>query len=144
MSQPHAGRLLAVIALIGMIGAIVAGWFAIGSPAHQRELSLDQRRVVDLHYLATTISEYWNVHKSLPPNLDKIDRSPEQRKFHMDPETGQPYKCFVTGTNGYRLCAKFSAATEFNDPPTFDFTPRAINIRWSHPAGRYCFDLAAK
>ncbi|MEO7148982.1 MAG: hypothetical protein ABIY40_03475 [Rhodanobacteraceae bacterium] len=49
MSQPHAGRLLAVIALIGMIGAIVAGWFAIGSPAHQRELSLDQRRVVDLH-----------------------------------------------------------------------------------------------
>lgn len=64
-------RLLLAATIVVMLGAIVAGLYVLGSPGHQRDLRLDQRRVDDLAVLSRAIDGYAKLHTTLPADLDR-------------------------------------------------------------------------
>jgi len=98
------GWWLAVAATIAMLAVTGAGLWILGTPAHQRALRLDARRVQDLRMLSSNISIYWKIHKSLPPDLEHLDASPQRLR---DPQSGIPYEYAITGDTDFRLCAHF-------------------------------------
>ena len=136
MMPRHGVRLLAIVASLGMAAAIVAGLGVLGSPMHQRALQLDARRVSNLNLIAMQVGGYWSLHKSLPPDLASLKLA---QPMSSDPVSGAQFEYTTTGNDTYRLCANFDAASESDGTPLASYTGR-----WSHPAGRHCFDLGTK
>lgn len=134
-------RWLIVAASAVMLGAVVAGMCVLGPPSHQRELRLDQRRVANLATLSASINFYWTEHKSLPADLATIDSA---HRFTRDPVSGAPYDYAVTGSDGYRLCAVFAAASESDGVPAFAVAVPPVPSGWDHPAGKHCFNRSMK
>jgi hypothetical protein len=126
-------RLLIAAASIAMLAAVVAGMWAMGSPAHQRAVRLDDRRVMDLARLSNRIDSYWTQHKQLPAELHALDAA---NTFDNDPVSGT-YTYAPHGEAAYQLCAVFDAASEADDTSRYG-TPYQRDD-WTHPAGRYCF-----
>lgn len=136
-------RLLLAAAIVVMLGAIVAGLYVLGSPGHQRDLRLDQRRVDDLAVLSRAIDGYAKLHTTLPADLRTLDLGPDATRFTEDPVTAAAYGYAVTGTRNYRLCATFAAATPPVEVTGFGAMPTLDGVRRPHPAGPHCFDLVA-
>lgn len=134
-------RWLAVAVSIGMAAAVIAGLLVVGSPAHQRTLRLDARRVSDLSLISLQITNYWSQHKSLPADLMTINAG---RGHASDPVSGAAYGYMVTGPETYRLCADFDAASESEERGRMGYIPPSQEQRWQHPAGKRCFDMNGK
>ncbi len=142
MSARGPGWWLAVVAAAAMALVVAAGLWVLGTPAHQRALRLDARRVQDLRQVSTYIGMYWQQHKALPPALGDLDGNASTLR---DPLTQAPYGYAVTGTTGYRLCATFQQATPSDeDQRTAWIHPGGVDAHWRHPAGRHCFDRSVK
>lgn len=142
MSGPGAGRTMAIVASVAMLGAVAAGMGVLGTPAHQRQLKLDDQRVSDLSVIANTVHRYRLVHHTLPGALSAL---PLQERGSNDPVTGEPYAYNKLGDDAYTLCAHFDAAdpwrpAEYAAPRLYAPTAPA----WKHPAGPYCFHFAAE
>lgn len=138
MSARRPGRMLAIAASVAMAAAVVAGLWMMGSPAHQRALRLDARRVTNLRTLTISIQRYWRVHQALPADLAAVD---PKRMSSADPLTGKPYAYEKTGTDTYRLCAHFQAASPDRDEARSRYVAvTAYSLEWQHPKGRHCFD----
>ena len=120
------------IAIVAVIVVLILGFRFLGSPAKQRELQADMRRVQALATLAQQISFSWNHSgKTLPANLDKITIAAKK-----DPFTGKPYGYHPKQDGQYELCAMFAADNrQLPDANTVD--------PWLHPKGDYCFQLDA-
>jgi hypothetical protein len=137
MSGNAAGKWLLGVASIVMIGAVVAGLGAVGTPAHQRALRLDQVRVQDLSAIARGIQNHWAQHHELPLDLSDY----EVNNGHgVDKATGTPYVYSLLNVKSYSLCATFDASSdavaERRSNP-YSYVPDAP--QWKHPAGRHCF-----
>lgn len=122
----RASRTLAIAASIAMAAAVIAGLVVLGSPAHQRHLRLDRKRVKDLGMLNTMISLYWQQHQTLPPDLKAVDAG----RYLGDPVSGEPFGYVVTGKRSYRLCARFDLPSDPEDTGVFS----------THPSGQHCID----
>lgn len=124
----------AISAVVGVVAvaAIVAAVWTVGSPATQRKLRLDRRRVADLSGLRRAVDDYRKRHAALPATpRDAV--SPEISEVHLtDPVTGAPYEYRALSANRYQLCATFDAPSPAERGET-DF--------WRHDAGRQCFDI---
>lgn len=117
------------IAATALVAAFVfAGFSNIGSPAHERRIMADDRRVEDLQELQGTIGGWWTAHRALPRSLSDLPSGPKTDLL------GHDYDYRVTGAQSYRLCAVFDGPSEPSGAPyqTFD---------WSHPAGYHCYSL---
>lgn len=127
------GRWLAVAAAAVVAATVVAAIFAIGSPATQRQLRLDERRVEDLQHIDMLTRLYAQQRGALPPDLATLAAQPGQRLAVADPVGGERYGYEVTGPRTFRICAVFTTDTA-----------AAGNARggdeWNHAAGRQCFD----
>jgi hypothetical protein len=123
-------RLLLAVVIALMTGAVIAGLFVLGSPATQRELRLDQRRVEDLGEIANLIEIHYMQHKTLPKTLafDGNDGRPLRR----DPLTALPYEYAVIDADRYEVCAVFQRAAEDG------------SVFWRHGVGRKCFTRRAR
>jgi Domain of unknown function (DUF5671) len=119
------------LALAGAATAFFFGLAVTGTPATQRQLEADNRRVQDLRALAGTLGAL----PSLPASLADAtrDRPGVQVK---DPETGSLYGYSVKSAKQFELCATFTAA---DDPGS---RPSGGGF-WSHPRGRACFAFEA-
>jgi hypothetical protein len=109
------------IFIIGMTTLVVAGlvtaFYTLGTPAHQRALALDERRVDDLRAMNSIIQRRYDG-SALPSRLpNDIEQT--------DPSTSQAYAYVRLGKQDYKLCANFALA--------------ASDDAWSHGAGRTCF-----
>jgi type II secretory pathway pseudopilin PulG len=132
-SSPKTGRVVAIAASAVVLAAIVAAIAVMGSPARQRLMRLDERRVDDLNRIATTIDVYRTQHGRLPASVAELGGQPGMR-IPQDPESGQPYGYEMLGATEYRLCAKFDTDTaETTDPQPW------LGASWAHGAGRQCF-----
>jgi hypothetical protein len=128
-------RPFAITAGVLIALTVAFGFWKTGSPAAQRQISEDQRRVEDLYRIANAIHAHWNTNKELPKSLDALNAgSPNAALRLNDPFTNQPYQYNALDESKYRLCASFHLATA--QPPD------AVEITWTHPAGSYCFALA--
>jgi hypothetical protein len=135
------GRLLSIIASVVMLGAVLGGWYVMGSPLHQRELRLDNQRVLALSMAANDIHQYWHRHHALPDDLNAADVPAHWRS---DPVSGKAYVYNRLDQENYSLCADFdaaSAAEDIGEGVPHTYVPEEST--WKHPAGTHCFSLAA-
>jgi len=131
-------------ATVVVVAAVIAGFFAIGTPGEQRLGRLDQQRVVNLTLILAAIQSYQNRNKALPESLVMVQRSGWQSLILKDPVSGEPYEYKVRDEVSYDLCANFG--TESNDADANmngpSYVPPASPF-WHHSRGRQCFTFHA-
>jgi hypothetical protein len=124
--EPRRDRVYAASALAVAALALALGFLGVGTPAHARDVALDQRRVDSLSAIAAAVhADYVNHHRSeAPATLDGLGLPPGN--LH-DPETKAPYEYRRLGGSAYELCA------------TFVQTEPAGYPNYAHGIGRTCF-----
>lgn len=123
-SRAFAAAALAVIAMI------VAGFWIIGSPAHERRIHQDLRTVQALHCLASDIYTSYSSKHTLAADLGQFRCDDTQ-----DPTTHKTFIYHVKSGSTYELCATFLTNNTSDYPNNTPF--------WRHPEGAQCFQLDA-
>lgn len=135
MKRASGAKHLALIVTIIVGLAVVTAILLLDPPSLQRQRRLDTKRIRDLTNISYSIDSYWERKKSLPPDLATLDREPGLKIPLKDPETGIAYVYELTNSKSYRLCAVFSLDSSGESQ---ECNPCR---KWSHGAGRQCFDL---
>ena len=117
----------AVAALAAACTACCFGVALSGTPAVQRRIEADNRRVQDLRAIAGVL----NGMRELPPTLAAAAAMRPALRL-TDPETGRPYEYTLRAAKEFELCAAFSAVTDREGP-------QWGSGFWAHPKGRACF-----
>jgi hypothetical protein len=124
-------RVAAIGSIVVVLIAVAAGLMWIGSPAEQRLLRLDERRVQDLRQLAVGVSNRWVQRQVLPAAAAELVDGRWLSRLPADPSSDAPYEYRVTGPQRFELCAVFDRASR----------PREAGDFWYHDAGRHCFEF---
>lgn len=119
---------------IGMI----TGFWLLGSPQLQRSLKADQRRVKNLHQIATFIRRETTKNK----NDSELPQSLPDKGYTSDPITKETYEYTIINDSEYELCARFETDSK-NNRKKDDFY-RRLDPFWYHSQGRYCYKLNTK
>ena len=127
-----AGAAVAVVVI-----SVVVGIVLLGSPADERMLRFDLRRIDDLERIMRKTDVFWTQNNILPDSLEKLSQEPGMQISIRDPGTGLPYEYRIIGENRYELCAQFERESVIE-------STRTSSIFWSHGAGRQCFQLEAR
>lgn len=137
-------KVLAWVVSILVLGSIVGGFAIVGSPAKQRAINNDNRRVNDLQSLQGQIVYNWQQKGSLPKNLTDLSDSISGYNAPKDPETNLNYEYVVKSNLSFDLCANFTAASVDNNssknrsvPAPMSYDPYTQN--WTHGMGHTCF-----
>lgn len=142
--------------------AIVYGFMTIGSPAKQRLLRFDERRIQDLQSIQGQIVMYWQQKEALPESLPDLADPLVGYTVPPDPEfeSGKLYEYYVKGDLTFELCATFALPMpkgwkEYSgggEPVPLVYPGRDVEISysypgpvrtngsWDHEAGRACFE----
>jgi hypothetical protein len=124
-------------ATAAVVIAIALGFWNLGGPARQRDVSADQHRSLDLTRVSSAIDQWYAREKHLPANLNQVlGYDPGLSGF--DPVTGFLYEYYPGGDTQYQLCATFAFAGQPDRANTF----RTSRFD-THSAGRQCFPLDA-
>jgi len=154
-----------IFGIVGVIFVIVSIWcsFSImGSPAKQRMLRLDDRRISDLQNIQYQVINYWQQKEKLPENLKVLLNPLTGFSLPVPPEfeKGEKYEYSVKGPLKFELCASFSlpmlkgwveSSGYYGGEimPRLDKSTRNIsppipvggfNESWDHQTGRTCFE----
>lgn len=139
-------RMLAWITSAAVFGSIITSFFLVGSPAHQRDVRLDSRRVNDLQMIQSQTVNYWQQKEKLPLSLSDLEDSLSGFIPPVDPETGAAYEYAVKSELSFDLCATFTAESSENvrtesrySKPVGGFPGDPYSENWSHGVGRTCF-----
>ena len=140
MSSAPVGRWLLIAAAIAVVAAVAAAILVMGSPAAQRERSLDMRRVHDLQRIENAVDRHYLDTGRLPADLATLTRQPGVALTVADPVTASPYAYEAGDGRNYRLCAVFTTDT------AIDTEDAALpsQTRWAHGSGRHCYDLRSE
>jgi hypothetical protein len=105
------------------VAGLSFGFFDTGSPGHQRDVSLDERRISDIRALQQDL----DATTPLPPRLEALKRPVFGNDTRKDPVTGDFYAYTRKGGKRYQICA------------TFDTADTQRQDGFAHQAGRACF-----
>jgi hypothetical protein len=120
---------------------IAAGFLIIGSPASQRQLRLDDQRIMDLQSLQSQIVNYWQQKESLPADLSDLNDSLSYYSVPVDPATKTSYVYRRNSPLDFTLCATFATAgSEQRGRPMMEPAMYGMSDKWNHAAGEVCFD----
>jgi hypothetical protein len=117
-----------------VVVAVALGFGALGSPALQRDIRMDERRERDLSALVHRVRRHHRLERVLPADLATLSAQPGSTLATADPVTGVPYEYLVVAPDRFRLCAVF--ATDTAAEPRRG--PRIVG--YAHGRGRHCFD----
>jgi hypothetical protein len=126
-----AHRLAAYASVAVVVAAIAVGLYFSGSPAEQRLVRFDERRVEDLRSLASALSRHVVETGALPESLQALVDGRRLTRTPRDPATGEPYEYTIIGERAFELCAEFSRPSQ--EELYDDF--------WGHGRGRTCFSF---
>jgi hypothetical protein len=152
-----------IFALTGgvlVLAAIIFSFMIMGSPAKQRQLRLDDRRVNDLQNIQWQVINYFQQKEKLPASLNDLKDPLSGFSLPIDPEfeKGNKYEYAVKDKLKFELCATFALPIpkgwrEYGDGgrpiPLFEKDmvtsypypgPGGTNESWDHGAGRTCFE----
>lgn len=125
-----------------VLAVVVGGFFAAGSPMHQRKVRFDERRVNDLQTIQGQVVNHYQFKRKLPLMPSELTDDISGFSVPVDPDTGKSYEYRVTGTLKFQLCASFETASDGTNG-----TPRmpapygdSYGQNWAHGTGRACFD----
>ena len=134
MSARPVGTWLMVLGGIVVLATVAGAVAVMGSPAEQRRMRIDERRVEDLQRIEAAVRAYHAEVRALPETLDTLDARPGVALDASDPETASRYDYRRTGNNAFELCATFATDTAAGRPGR-----RWQEPRWVHGAGRHCY-----
>jgi hypothetical protein len=128
----------------GFVGTIIAslvlGFMALGSPTTQRELRMDEERIMHLSTIQSQIVNYWQQNNTLPKELSLLNNDIYGMRIPLDPETNTEYAYTVTGDTSFELCTDFtrpsSERIEGEYYPSYGFSG---DTSWKHGSGPTCF-----
>jgi hypothetical protein len=132
-------------AVVLVVGAVVLGFMEIGSPAKNRLIALDNRRVSDLYNIANVIVGAKNGPKgattTLPVSMEEVKALSSYSVLATSDPSGAPYTYRVTGTSTFELCATFDIEQKA-DATQPGYAPADYTF-WDHPAGNHCFSFSS-
>lgn len=141
------------LGIIFVVSAISYSFTIMGSPANQRLLRLDERRINDLQSIQYQVINYWQQKEKLPAKISDLSDPISSYSLPVDPEfeKGNTYEYFVKDNLKFELCATFSRPMPkgwrgySNDGmmPYYRISkpyPSGINESWDHQVGRTCFE----
>lgn len=144
-------RYYGITSLIIVFGAIIAGFFIVGTPGEARLRQFDQQKISDLQSIQWQIVNFWQRKESLPNSLEELSDPIGGYQPPKDRQTGESYVYERTGTLSYKLCAEFNQESsermypspngggrdyistypsEYSNAPEF----------WKYKKGETCFD----
>lgn len=142
---------------------VAAIWYAftvMGSPALQRQLRMDDRRIGDLQSIQSAVITYWQQKEKIPTALSELANPLSGFSMPVDPEfeTGASYEYHAKTDTSFELCATFSQPipkgwreysgggvmpmVAYQDKAVSAIAPYpgvGMNESWDHQAGRTCF-----
>ncbi len=125
-------------AAMAVIASFSIGLGVAGTPAKQRQLEADRKRVEDLRNLGAAIKLWHDADSTIPATLADLMNKPRSVPRMTDPETGLAYEYHPKQGTAYELCANFL----WEDRP--DGAQRSYSPNfWEHGKGRNCFALDA-
>ncbi len=138
------------ISTLCVIAIIVFGFTVIGSPAKQRMLRFDDRRVQDLQSIQYQVVAYWQKKEKLPEKLGELTSVMSGFTVPVDPESekGLVYEYIKKEGVSFELCATFSlpipkgpAGSSYSDKSTMSAIPSDVGggESWDHGVGRVCY-----
>jgi type II secretory pathway pseudopilin PulG len=129
MAHQKTNKVFLIIAVVLALAAVVSGFLLIGSPAHQRKVASDNRRLQDLQQIASAIYNraygYGKIPMpypaqqpitsstiALPATLDELTKNNSSGYDYsnlpvIDQTTKLPYDYRVIDRSHYELCARF-------------------------------------
>lgn len=139
--------------------AVYFSFCVMGSPAQQRMLRLDDKRVGDLQNLQSQIINFWQQKEKLPKDLTELANPLTGYSLPVPPEfeKGEQYEYKVLAPLKFELCATFALPIpkgwreygggaipmpymEGQDVAVSYPFPGGVNESWSHETGRTCFE----
>ncbi len=156
-----ASLILGVLGIAFVVVAISCSFLVMGSPAKQRLLRFDDRRVGDLQGIQYQVINYWQLKEKLPEKLSDLANPLTGYSLPIDPEfeKGKTYEYAVKDKLKFELCATFALPIpkgwiEYKGGgvvPMMDYGGRdiatsypypggGINESWEHETGRTCFE----
>ena len=147
-SKPGTSRIpkiTSAVATFLSIGMLVLGFFLVGSPAKQRDIRMDERRVSDLQMTQNEIINYWQTKDKLPKELADLTDSVSGFTPPMDPETNVSYEYSVVAPLRFKLCANFKQPSPFQQSdaaakPIYGGYYDSTQDNWVHQTGNVCFE----
>ncbi|MEX2029010.1 MAG: DUF5671 domain-containing protein [Candidatus Paceibacterota bacterium] len=155
-------------AIKSSILVVLVIWFSfsvMGSPAKQRLLRLDDRRVADLQSIQWQVINFWQQKEKLPTNLQELTDPLSGYSLPVEPEfeKGKMYEYNVLGPLKFELCATFSlpmpqgwqeyggyygkggimpmiAYERDMAVSSYPYPMPGVNESWDHQEGRTCFE----
>ena len=156
------GMIFGGVGILLVALAVVYSFAIMGSPAKQRQLRLDERRVGDLQNIQYQIINYWQQKEKLPKNLTELANPLSGYSLPVPPEfeKGEKYEYVVKGKLTFELCATFALpmpkgwreyskgvmpmpypAYERDMAVSYPYPyPGGVNESWDHQVGRTCFE----
>jgi hypothetical protein len=128
----------AAVATGAVVGGLIAGFWVLGTPGRQRQISADRQRIEDLQAVADIL------HQQSQQSLDQeeaytLPDTLTDSENRTDPVSNQPYTYQRLSDQTYQLCADFAT-----DSSTYAFgnrRPTANAEHWEHPEGTHCFEF---
>lgn len=132
--------LVGTLATVFVVGMVVAGLFAIGSPSTAREYRADQERRNRLSQLDYVLATHVRSEGSLPEQLEQMDEQALRNAGYgfdarRDPETGDFFEYRRVSERRYEICATFHHASDDRRAQQYGAYPGDI----SHRPGRNCY-----
>ena len=129
------------VATAVVVALVVAGLFAIGSPATARKFKADQERRNRLGQIHYVLSGTVRDEGSLPRSLEEIEDEVLVQvgyggDVRRDPETGEFFEYRRESDREYEICATFETSSEDRRGQEFGPYPGDLN----HDIGRTCFE----
>jgi hypothetical protein len=130
------------VATVAVVALVIAGLFAVGSPATARKFKADQERRNRLSQVHYVLAGHVREEGALPRSLEEVDDEVLRQAgygFDMrkDPATGELFEYRRLGDRRYEVCADFETSSK--DARAQEFGPYPGDLE-EHEAGRTCFD----
>lgn len=151
-----------IVSIFLVIFAISYSFSIMGSPAKQRLLRLDDRRVSDLQSIQSQVINYWQQKEKLPESLETLANPIFSYSIPLPPlfEKGEKYEYNVKSKLTFELCADFALPIpkgwqEYGEGVKLPMPVNSrikevavpypskgfgINESWAHEAGKTCFE----
>lgn len=133
-------RNVAIITAIVALGTIILGFVFVGSPAEQRKVRFDAKRIEDLSMIQNEATNYFSLKRELPAKLEDLNNSVSGFVAPTDPATKATYEYNLKSDLEFELCAVFEAESLEEQGSTYPmYYGNAYGQNWDHGIGRVCF-----
>lgn len=133
-------KVIGALATAVVAALVVAGLFAIGSPATARKYKADQERRIRLDQIHYVLSAHVREEGALPRSLEEIDEEVLRHAGYggdvrRDPESGEFFEYVRESDREYEVCAGFETGSDDRRSQDFGYP-----AGFEHEAERTCFE----